>query len=148
MHLILWTCITLHLSVGEAGGGGVLLDPADNLILKYSWGIGSDTNNNVEALALWQGLFQAKAIGVSDLTVFGDSRIIIHALTHHSSPSNLRLQQTLRRIQALILTFRHLEFFHILRKLNSEADLAANEVVPLSKGDLLINHEITKMFFP
>ena len=92
----------------------MLLDPVDNLILKYSWGIGNDTNNNVEALALWQGLYQAKALGIRDLTVFEDSRIIIQALTHHSSPSNLRLQQTLRRIQTLISSFRHLELFHIL----------------------------------
>jgi len=77
---------------GEAGGGGVLLDPADNRILKYSWGIGIDTNNNAEALALWQGLHQAKVMGIRDISIFGDSRIIIQALTHHSSPSNIWLQ--------------------------------------------------------
>ena len=38
---------------GEAGGGGVLHDPEDNLLLKYSWGLGTETNNMAEALALW-----------------------------------------------------------------------------------------------
>ena len=62
---------------GEAGGGGVLHDPEDNMMLKYSWGLGTETNNMVEALALWQGLIQAKNMGINDLIVFGDSRIII-----------------------------------------------------------------------
>ena len=57
----------------------MLHDPEDNLILKFSWGIGIETNNMAEALVLWKGLLQAKAMGINDLTIFGDSRIIIQA---------------------------------------------------------------------
>ena len=125
---------------GEAGGGGVLYDPEDNLLLKYSWGLGTETNNKAEGLALWQGLIQAKNLGINELTVFGDSRIIIQALNQSSRISNLHLRQTLNRIKRIILTFKHVEIFHILRKLNSAADTAANVGVLLSKGELLTNH--------
>ena len=127
-------------NLGEAGGGGVLNNPEDNLILKYSWGLGTETNNMAEALALWQGLIQAKNMGINDLIVFGDSRIIIQALNQSSRISNLQLRQTLNRIQRTILTFKQVEIYHILRKLNSAPDIAANEGVLLSKGELLTNH--------
>ena len=93
-----------------------------------------------EALALWQGLIQAKNMGINELIVSGDSRIIIQALNQRSRISNLHLRQTLKRIQRTILTFKQVEIYHILRKLNSEADTAANDGVPLSKGELLTNH--------
>jgi hypothetical protein len=37
---------------GEAGGGGVIIDPEEIKVLSYSWGIGKDTNNIAEDLAL------------------------------------------------------------------------------------------------
>ena len=133
---------------GEAGGGGVLYDPKDNLLLKYSWGLGTETNNKAEALALWQGLIQAKNMGINDLIVFGDSRIIIQALNQSSRISNLQLRQTLNPIQRTILTFKQVEIYRILRKLNSAADTAANDRVLLSKGGLLTNHGKTVLVLP
>ena len=118
----------------------MLYDPEDNLLLKYSWGLGTETNNMAEGLALWQGLIQAKNMGINELTVFGDSRIIIQALNQSSRISNLHLRQTLNRIKRTILTFKQVEIYHILRKLNSAADTAANDGVLLSKGELLTNH--------
>jgi len=133
---------------GEAGGGGVLLGPDENLIIKYSWGMGTNTNNLAEALALWQGLLLAQAEGIRDLNVYGDSRIIIQAINNRSRSSNLQLNQILQRIIRFLPNFTHLEFYHILRKLNSEADLAANEATLLSKGSLLINYEQSYMLLP
>ena len=101
-----------------------------------------------EALALWQGLIQAKNMGINDLIVFGDSRIIIQALNQSSRISNLQLRQTLNRIQRIILTFKQVEIYHILRKLNSAADTAANDGVLLSKGELLTNHGKTVLVLP
>ena len=42
--------------LGVVGGGGILLNPDEILELSYSLGIGEDTNNIAEALALWKGL--------------------------------------------------------------------------------------------
>jgi hypothetical protein len=39
-----------------ASGGGVLLNPNEQLELSYAWGLGVETNNRAEALALWQVL--------------------------------------------------------------------------------------------
>jgi ribonuclease HI len=119
---------------GEAGGGGVIIDPEEIKVLSYSWGIDKDTNNIAEALALWQGLSQAQIMNITDLNVFGDSRIIIQALSSKNLTSHMRLRQILKKIKLLMTTFQSIQLFHILRELNGEADKEANKAVLLSKG--------------
>ena len=41
---------------GPAGSGGVLLDTSGKIVLNFSWGLGQNTNNIAEILAIWQGL--------------------------------------------------------------------------------------------
>jgi ribonuclease HI len=107
--------------------------------LEFSWGFGEDTNNIAEALALWQGIFQLKALGITDVLVFRDSRLIINAINSHSLPQNMRLRHLLQKIKNLIHFFHKIEFFHILRDLNSDFDRAANKATLLSKGNLTLN---------
>jgi ribonuclease HI len=124
---------------GATGGGGVLLSPDETTEFTLSWGIGDDTNNIVEALALWQGLYQVLAMKVKEVIVFGDSRVIIQALNIHALPHNMRLRHLIRKIMNLLPAFHKIKFFHILRELNGEADKAANAATRLSKGTLCIN---------
>jgi ribonuclease HI len=84
---------------GAAGGGGVLLSPDETTEFTLSWGIGEDTNNIVEALALWQGLHQALARKVKEVNVFGDSWVIIQALNIHALPHNMRLHHIISKDQ-------------------------------------------------
>ena len=125
--------------LGAAGGGGVLFDPGGHLNLSYAWNLGSDTNNMAEALALWQGLSQAIRLGVQELTVVGDSRMIIQHLFNRELPSSFRLKQVIRRIFILVPLFRYIDFFHVLREFNEQADNAANEAISLDYGVLSIN---------
>jgi ribonuclease HI len=124
---------------GAAGGGGVLLDPEEIKVFSYSWGIDEDTNNIAEALALWQGLSQALARNITDLNVFGDSRIVIQALISKNLPSHMRLRQILKKIKLLLTTFHSIQLFHILWELNGEADKEANKAALLRKGVLSID---------
>jgi ribonuclease HI len=133
---------------GEVGGGGVLLGFDEKLILKYSWGLGIESNNLAEALALWQGLAQAIYHAISDLTVVGDSRLIIQSIIAQRLPSNCRLRQILRKIQVLLSSFRHIDFFHVLRKHNDAADQAANEALPLGKGYICLNGDVNPFPIP
>jgi hypothetical protein len=71
---------------GPAGGGGFLLDPLGMLEVTYSWGLGIETNNMAEALALWQGLRLAASKSIQKLVVFGDSRVIIQAMKTRRRP--------------------------------------------------------------
>jgi ribonuclease HI len=41
---------------GVVEGGGILVGPKELPKIRFSWGLGIETNNIVEALALWQVL--------------------------------------------------------------------------------------------
>ena len=79
-----------------------------------------------EAYGLWQGLKQLEAKGIYEAIVFGYSRLIIQAMNGASQCQNLRLDILVKIIFSISKYFQHLEFFHILRELNSKAYQANN----------------------
>ena len=109
-------------------------------------GLGTETNNIVEALALWQGLVIAKNKRITRLAVLGDLRIVIQAIVEGNLPNHLHLRKLLNEIQSLVHFFHKVNFFLMLRIHNKEANLAANVGSTLSPSSLQINgsHD----FFP
>jgi ribonuclease HI len=101
-----------------------------------------------EAHALWKGLVQMKSQGITKAMVFGDSRLLIQAMITTPKSSNLKLTNLVKRIHLLSHSFQKIEFFHILRSLNSEADREANKETLLNKGDLLVNNEVQNVLLP
>jgi hypothetical protein len=73
---------------GLDGGGGVLVSPTGHLELSFSWGLGIESNNRAEALALWKGIIQAINHNVQDLVIIGDSRLVIQALIFSNRVKN------------------------------------------------------------
>ena len=133
---------------GAAGGGGVLLNPDGSTLLRYHWGLGFESNNRAKALALWQGLSLALNRNIHSLTVFGDSRLIIQALNSHSTPSQIHLVLILKKIRFILAKFRKISFYHILRHLNSQADLEANLGSARSQRSLSVNSEESLCIIP
>ena len=128
---------------GRAGGGGVVIDPDGKVEIEYYWNIGYDSNNMVEAYGLWQGLKQLKKKGVDEVMVFGDSKLIIHALNGGSQGKNERIARLINRIRSKAKMFRRLIFFHILRELNAMADLAANKSIAVGHNELIVNSVVS-----
>jgi ribonuclease HI len=112
---------------GLAGGGGVLVSPTGHPELSFAWGLGIETNNRAEALALWQGLNQAINHNVQDLVIIGDSRLIIQALILRNRVKNAKLHHILEKIQLLLGSLRTYKLYHVLRSLNASADAEANK---------------------
>ena len=63
----------MFIILGEAGAGGVILDPRGQTVKTFAWGLGHKTNNEGEWLALLQGLEMLDKRIISSLLVFGDS---------------------------------------------------------------------------
>ena len=129
---------------GIAGGGGGVMSHEGNNEYEYYWNIGKDTNNMAEAYGLWQGLKQLENLGVKEAIVIGDSRLIIQAMNGKIQRTNSRLSVLIKRIQSISRTFRHLEFFHILREVNAKADQATNKAINLQINELYVNHHSFK----
>ena len=124
---------------GPSGGGGVILSPSGSTRFSYAWGLGVESNNIAEYYALWQGLRQANRLSIRKIYVFGDSRITVQAICSKSWPSNLPLKRIYQKIQLLAGKFQSISFYHILRHLNSNADLEANHATTLSRGSIREN---------
>ena len=101
-----------------------------------------------EAYGLWQGLKQLEDKEVDEAIVFGDSWFIIQVMNGVNHCRNLRLARLLKRIISISKSFRRLEFFHILRELNSKADQATNKAIVLSRNELLLISIFVQSFLP
>jgi len=119
---------------GKAGAGGVVVSPTGEKIHSFAWGLGISSSIQAEALALYQGLKFLKDLSISEANVIGDSRIIINAMVSNSQALDLKLARLISRIKALENAFQNLNYFHVLRTHNKEADTEANKVVLLSAG--------------
>jgi hypothetical protein len=82
----------------QVGGGGVILSPGGNHEIKYAWGLGTSTNNQVEAYALLEVLIIYLGIDIQSLSVIGDSKNIIRHSVLKTSPSDLLLASLMERI--------------------------------------------------
>jgi len=133
---------------GAAGGGGILLNPDGTTLLRYHWGLGIESNNRAEALALWQGLTLALKRNIQSLTVFGDSRLIIQAMNSLSNPLQIHLVRILKKIRSMLVKFQKIPFYHILRQLNYQADLEANLGSASSQITLSVNFEESHCIIP
>jgi ribonuclease HI len=114
--------------------------------LDYSWGLGVESNNIAEALSLWQGLIQAQKLEIKEIMVIGDSQILIQAMVTNTLPTQMNLCHILKKIMRLSRSFQKIDFFHVLRHLNAEADQAAKAATHLSRGQLSLNG--TLVFVP
>ena len=55
----IYIVIIIFLHARAVGGGGVLINSDGIQETIYSWGLGDETDNVIETLALWKGVCQA-----------------------------------------------------------------------------------------
>jgi ribonuclease HI len=133
---------------GKAGSGGVILCENGSIISSFHWGLGTSTNNIAESSGLLQGLRIALTLGITKLTVFGDSKLLIQSIHSKTPPANLNLTRPFLKIQALCKKFEAITFYHILRELNHLADGEANKGTTLDRGILNLNGTISRYDLP
>jgi len=126
-------------NLGEAGGGGIILNLEGNLERKYSWGLICKSNNITEALALSQGLNQLLIQYITKVNVFRDSQSLIGLLNSNKNSNIVTLNQVLRRLRDRSYKFKELKFFRVFRLLNGEVEKAANWAINLEEGELEVN---------
>ena len=68
-------------------GGRVFFSSVGQMETKFSWGLGTYTNNMAEAFALWHWISIAKNQEIRELIVLGDSKIVIQDLAENSLPN-------------------------------------------------------------
>lgn len=110
---------------GVAGAGAVLFDPSGRKVWEGAKPLGRCTNNEAEYLAASLVLAEAVRLGVSELELSGDSKLVVQQLS-----GAWKIKEP--RLQALATDFKRmasaisLKFTWVPRSENSDADRMAN----------------------
>lgn len=94
----------------EAGKGGLLYNPDEEIETKYAWGLGNTFNNQAGALDLWQGLKIASSKGLPQISIIGYSMIIIQRCIKIKQQMYVYFSPTFQQIRMLLNNFESYVF--------------------------------------
>jgi len=114
---------------GPAGAGVQITDESGIVLAEVAEGLGIATNNVAEYTAVIRGLERASELGATDVLLRSDSQLLINQLTGRYRVKSPHLQPLHRRVRQLASAFGSIEFEHVRRERNTEADRLANEGV-------------------
>lgn len=111
---------------GHAGIGAVLFEGNIEIWAAARY-IGSHcTNNEAEYRALILGLEEASERKIEELTVFGDSQLVINQINGEYKVKAKNLFDLYNRVTMLKKCFRFVQFNHVYREQNTRADQLSN----------------------
>jgi len=110
---------------GPAAIGGVLYE-GKNKLAEFSEYIGETTNNQAEYQALAQGLKLALENNIKELDCYLDSELVVRQLNKEYKVKDKDLAKVFVRVWNLSLKFDRINFKHVRRELNKEADKLVN----------------------
>lgn len=130
-------------SSADAGCGGVIKSSSSSssnkgvfyIDLKYSHYMGKATNNEAEYEGLIKGLELAARHGITDLEVKGDSELIIRQVSGKYKVKSPNLKPLHAKVIDLKKKFKKINFTHVFREFNRDADTMANESLNKRKKD-------------
>lgn len=114
---------------GPAGSGFVLFDSSGVTVCAEGHFLGEATNNRAEYDGLIRGLSSAVFHGCRSLEVRMDSELIVRQMTGRYRVKNEGLKGPFARAKALVDRLEHVDFVHVPREENTEADRLANEAM-------------------
>ena len=110
-------------------GYGVRIEQEDGSTVELKDSIGVATNNVAEYRGLIAALAWAVANGISRLHVRADSDLLVKQMRGEYRVKSPGLQPLFEEARALARQIGHVQFEHVRRELNEEADRLANEAM-------------------
>src|SRR3990167_1401230 len=114
---------------GPSASGAVLKDAHGNVLAEISKYLGMTTNNQAEYTAIVLGLEKARELGAKDIRVFMDSELAVRQLAGIYRVKNPELAKRFLEVKNLIHAFDRVEFSHVPREKNKEADALVNRAL-------------------
>jgi ribonuclease HI len=114
---------------GPAGIGAVIYNEKKEKIAEISKYLGIKTNNQAEYQALIEALKKAKELKVNKVEAFLDSELIVKQLKGEYKVKNKDLASLFLEVYNLKHSFSEINFKHVYREYNKEADRLANEAM-------------------
>ena len=130
---------TLNTDGGARGNPGpsaiayILKDPNGALVVKEGEYIGEATNNVAEYKALIKGLSKAQALEVKTLNCLLDSELVVKQIKGEYRVKETHLKDLCDHTRKLADTFDFVQFTHVKRDKNKEADKLVNDTLDALK---------------
>jgi ribonuclease HI len=113
---------------GPAGIGVVFSDENGEIVARFKKYIGETTNNVAEYAALLYGLEKAQDFEYERILCRLDSELVVKQLNKEYKIKNEELKVFYNKILDLTF-FKNIQFIHVPRAKNAEADKLVNEAV-------------------
>ena len=111
----------------RGAGAGVVLKSPEGAVFEQSLRFNFPaTNNEAEYEALIAGLRSANKLGVPELHIFSDSKLIVNQITGNFEARGIKMAKYLKVARSLISEFRAVEIEQVGRELNAHADALAS----------------------
>ena len=121
---------------GPSAAGIVLRSNEGNMLLKRGKYLGIGTNNEAEYQAIIFGLETAHKTNPNDsLTCVLDSELVVNQLKGTYKVKNQRLTVLYKEAKELATKFKKVEYKHVLRTRNKEADTIVNNVLDSQENE-------------
>lgn len=120
---------------GPGAAGIVVRDPSGEIVARGGSFLGDVTNNMAEYEALLWAMRAARALGATSVRLRADSELVVKQMRGEYRVKNEGLKPLFLQAQALVRTFESVEFQHVRREANAEADALANEAMD-TRGDV------------
>jgi ribonuclease HI len=111
---------------GPAGIGVQITDDDDVVLAEIAEGLGVATNNQAEYTAALEGLKRALELGATRVVMRSDSRLLVEQLSGRFRVKNPTLQRLHKQVRDVAARFERVEYQHVPRERNTEADRLAN----------------------
>ena len=112
---------------GPGGAGAVIYKNGLEIWSESSF-VGKDTTNNIsEYTGLIKGLNQCLILGIKNITVNGDSQLVIKQMKNEYKVNSENLIELHKTAKQLEKTFDVISYNHVYRKDNKRADQLSNE---------------------
>jgi ribonuclease HI len=119
---------------GPAGIGVVISDETGKELKGIGEYIGETTNNQAEYKALIRALTEAAAMGVTEVTCYLDSELVVKQLTGLYKIKEAGLQELAMEAIKLKNKFSSVSFKHVRREQNKRADELVNQALDAQAG--------------
>jgi len=119
---------------GPSASGFVVLDMEDNVLVGKGVDLGVTTNNQAAYTALKLGLEECLRMGVKEVHVYLDSLLVVNQMNGVFKIRNRDLWPIHDAIKTLAKKFKKVEFSHVPREFNKQADAAVNRALDQQLG--------------
>ena len=114
---------------GPAAIGMVFYDSADQIVDEYKEKLGAQTNNFAEYMAVIRALELSDKKSVTDIQFYSDSQLLVRQMIGQYKVKAPQIKDLYMQAKKLVEKFNSVEFHHVRREFNKEADALANEAL-------------------